>query len=84
MPHSAARHRVVRCGLFAKAAKTIVEVSLSVAVFGRPLRGLSSTVPVSLNLAMRDATVLCEIGGLSGCRLLKSAAMIRQLRCPDI
>lgn len=62
---------------FAKDAKTIIEVPSSVAVFGRPLHDLSSTVPVSQNLGIRYATVLCEVSGLFGCRLLKSAAVIR-------
>ena len=56
----------------------------SVALLGRPLRALSATVPVSRNLEIKHLTVLCEIGSLSGCRLLKSAAMTRKLRSPDI
>ena len=45
---------------------------------------LSATVPVYRNLEINHLTVLCEIGSLSGCRLLKSTAMTRKLRSPDI
>ena len=55
-----------------------------VALFGRPLRALSATVPVSRNLEIKHLTVLCEIGSLSGYRFLKFAAMTRKLRSSDI
>ena len=83
-PYSADKRRVLRCGLFTKEAKTIVELVSSVELFGRSLRALSATVPISRNLEIKYLTVLCEIGSLSGCRLLKSAAMTRKLRSPDI
>ena len=45
---------------------------------------LSAKVPFSRNLEIKNLTVLCEIESLSGCQLLKSAAMTRKLRSPDI
>ena len=45
---------------------------------------LSATGPVSRNFEIMHLTVLSEIGSLSGCRLLKSAALTWKLRSPDI
>lgn len=63
VPNSADRHW---CSVlnFLQSVKTIIEVSFTVAVFGRPLGGLSSTVRVSRRLDVRQARVLCEITGL--------------------
>ena len=45
---------------------------------------LSATVSVSRNVEIKHLAVLCEIGSLSGCRLLKFAGMTPKLRTPDI
>ena len=78
-------HNTVRC-LISKfrGTGTVGNSVSSLALFGQPLRALSATVPVSQNLEIKHLTVLCEIGSLSGCRLLKSAAMTRKLRSPVI
>ena len=59
-------------------------VSSSVDVFGRPLRALSATDPVSRNLLIHSATPLWEMGSLSKCNALNSAASTRELRFPHM
>uniref|UniRef100_A0A3P9BGI0 Ig-like domain-containing protein n=1 Tax=Maylandia zebra TaxID=106582 RepID=A0A3P9BGI0_9CICH len=56
----------------------------SYSFFLRPHFGKSNTEPVSRNLASSLLTVAWEMGGLVGCLALKSAAMTRLLRSPDI
>ena len=57
------------------AAIIFVQVSSSLTFFGGPLRGLSRTLPVSLNFLKILATQLKESGCLSWCNRLNSCAV---------
>ena len=74
----------LRCGLLLNEARTATDVSSLVTDFMRPHLGKCKTEPVSRNLASSLLTVAWEMGGLVGCLSLKSAAMTRLLRSPDI
>ncbi|MED6285877.1 hypothetical protein CHARACLAT_033677 [Characodon lateralis] len=84
MPLSSDMRRVLRCGLLLNEDRTATVVSSLVTDFMRPHFGKSNTEPVLRNLASSLLTVAWEMGGLVGCLALKSAAMSRLLRSPDI
>ena len=78
-------HNTGRCFISKfRGTGTVADSVSTVALFGRLLRALSTTVPVSHNLEIKHLKVLCEIASLSECQLLKSAAMTWKLCSPDI